>query len=351
MKPLPRAAPGSVVTLEADLFNYIAENLERLDKWAVKPPLSLHQTAAGNLLSVAPSAGPLALVAILGPEPTSSDGGSGSNPDYTAGGGRYRGTILSGNSTGSTTTQFQLQPSTVQSATDGPKYATTTPNGSIPVNNALVINVPEQYVKGSHLLYSVQADLFYAVGRIMGQTSESTPRTIVYIGDWPIRSVVAKITGSYLTTYGGVYRGEIARGQFANSQNSYASPMANYANQGITGQDNCWIVNNWEQTYRPNSGLNALATGTYVWGMMAGFPVGAFPGGQGTNDIWYMVYTWFPPQSAAVTIQSVVTFQSAGSTYGSNEQNMLNNLKTDVTNLRSELNSLYTNLKNAGYSL
>jgi len=65
------------------------------------------------------------------------------------------------------------------------------------------------------------------------------------------------------------------------------------------------------------------------------------------------VYTWFPPQSAALThaVQNLVTDQTAGSAYGINEQTMLNNLKTDVSNIQAALSNLYANLKTAGYTL
>lgn len=71
------------------------------------------------------------------------------------------------------------------------------------------------------------------------------------------------------------------------------------------------------------------------------------------NNIWYQIYTWFPPQSAALThgIQNLVTTQIANSTYAINEQTMLNNLKTDVSNVQASLSNLYANLKAAGYSL
>ena len=63
------------------------------------------------------------------------------------------------------------------------------------------------------------------------------------------------------------------------------------------------------------------------------------------------MYCWYPVQCPALTIANVATVQSANTTYSTNEQTMLNNLKTDVTNIHSELLQLYNNLKNAGYSL
>ena len=116
MTPLPRAAPGSVVSLDGDLYNFIADQLQRLDKWTVQPPLNLQQTPAGNLLSMAPSSSELVLVAILGTE---------------TGGGYYHGSILYGSSNGGTggtntnspaTYNFQLEYTTGQTQTDGPVW-------------------------------------------------------------------------------------------------------------------------------------------------------------------------------------------------------------------------------------
>lgn len=336
MKPLPRAATGSVVTLDADLYNFIAENLERLDKWVVQPPLNFHQTPAGNLLTLAPQTNEQVLVRIIGAE---------------TGGGRYQGSILTGNSTGIKTNIFQLLASDTNSYTDGPTPQTSG-SPAQPVNNALVINLLESYVPNSHLLYIDEYYAYFALGRVMGQTTESPPRTIVYLDNQgPLTPVIAKISGSYDTSYGGVYYGRIVAGRFTSSENSYAGPMANYAAAGVPTTDNCWIVNNWEQTYIPTSGLNKLAAGTYINGLITGYPNGAFPGGSSTSDTWYMVHCWFPPQSQAVTFATTQTSQSASASYTTNEQTMLNNLKTDVTNLRSELTTLYGNLKTAGYSL
>jgi hypothetical protein len=315
MKPLPRAASGTVVSLDADLYNFLADNLERMDKWIVKPPLNLQQTPAGNLLSMSPIGGDeLALVMIIGIE---------------TGGGRYQGSILSGNSTGSTSNNFQLQATLTNLYTDGP-VAT---GGGDPVNNALVINMLEPYVSGSHLLYNPDS-YYYAYGKVMGKTSESTPRTIVYLQNWPVMPVVAQITGAHSETYGGVYRGEIVRGQFPNQNSAWNTPFTSEAPAGITGTENCWITNIWEQVYMPTSGGNALAVGTFVMGIMCGFPAGAQPGGTLTDDTWYMVYTMTPARSAAVTINTLTGVTS-----------------TDLNNLYVELNALYNNLRAAGYSL
>jgi hypothetical protein len=57
----------------------------------------------------------------------------------------------------------------------------------------------------------------------------------------------------------------------------------------------------------------------------------------------------------AAAITAIVTTETADGTYSSNEQDMLNNLKTDVTNLqastediKTQLNALITSLENVG---
>jgi len=58
----------------------------------------------------------------------------------------------------------------------------------------------------------------------------------------------------------------------------------------------------------------------------------------------------YSPASRTTVSQpsSIVTTQSAGSSYSSNEQNMLNNLKTDVINIRNALNNLRNALNSYG---
>ncbi|MGA3066078.1 MAG: hypothetical protein ABSF29_04440 [Tepidisphaeraceae bacterium] len=323
------------MALSADLYNRMVEDIERLDKLSVTWPLSISRGGGGtsigiNLPQAQTSTQETVLVGLIAIEP---------------GGGRYSGTLLSGDSTGSTTTNFQLLPGTTQSATDGPTYQSS---GGFPVNNALVINIPEQFVPNSHVLYQIQSDLTFVQGRIMGQTTETPPRTIVYVDDWPLRPCIAKITGPYPTSVGGIYYGKIAQGQFASNTNSYSAQMHIYADSDLPSVENCWIANNWEQVYI-GPGSEALAAGTYVWGFMSGFPVGAYPGGRASDDIWYMVYTWFPAQAVGITLANLQTVQTANASYSTNEQNMLNNCKADLTNLRAELNQLQVNMKAAGY--
>ncbi|HEX4056225.1 MAG TPA: hypothetical protein VHX86_18345 [Tepidisphaeraceae bacterium] len=340
MKPYPRAniSEGDGVTLSADLYNRMVEDIERLDRLAVMPPLFMTGGGSGTTIGLRSTPAELALVAIIGTE---------------TGGGRYQGSILYGNSTGNTSNNFQLQAQTNQSATDGPAPQTNS-DGSL-VNNALVINLMEPYVNGTHLLWGNTAFMMYAVGRVMGFTSETNPRTIVYVDNTPLFPVIAKITGTYESTYGGVYYGRTVEGQFATGSNfGYAFPLSSLNPAFLPTVDNCWITNQWEQTYGAAS-RNSLAEGTYVWGFVVGFPQYSIitSGNTSATNIWYQMYTWFPPQSATLVhpVQNLTTSQTANSTYAINEQTMLNNLKTDVTNIQAALSNLYANLKAAGYSL
>jgi hypothetical protein len=321
--------------MDGDLYNTIAENLERLDKWAVQPPMNLQQTPAGNLLSVnLPNSKELALVRILGTE---------------TGGGRYKGSIMAGNSSGSLTTNFQLEPTSYQSGTDGPVFTPTTGSPTVPLNNALVINVMEQYVTDSHLLYSSAANNMYTIGRVMGKTTESSPRTIVYVESWPIKPVIAKITVATPGSLGGTYYGRIVRGLFGGPGNVEGFTLPVTANPSVGSTDNCWINNQWEQLYLSTSGAAQIPVGTYVPGFVAGMPFL----NSTANGCFHMVYTWFPLQMPTISggVPGLATVQTAGTSYTPTEQAMLNNLKSDVTNLQAVLQTLYSNLKGAGYSL
>ncbi len=347
-----------VITREfVDEFNRIRAKVDGMNGFGVSNTLTsitIGDTTVG--VDVSPQQGELLLAAIIGAE---------------SAGGYYQASILYGNSNGGNggsknnapgTRIFQLQSQVNQSATDGPRPKTN-PNGSF-VNNALVVNLAEPYVGwsatggnygGSHLLWGNVAEVFNVIGRVMGQTKETKPRTIIYINDWPLFPVIAKITGIYQGTYGGVYYGRLTQGQFASSSNfGFSSLLSSLSSAFLPNADNCWITNNWEQTYSAQA-RNGLTVGQYVWGIMAGFPQYSTitEGNANSNNIWYQVYTWFPPQSAALThaVQNLVTTQAAGSSYGINEQSMLNNLKTDVSNLQAALSNLYANLKTAGYQL
>lgn len=293
----------------------------------------------------------MVLVAIIGIDQGTAD----------TSGGYYQGSILFGGSNGGAgdftgtnppgTYNFQLLGSQTQNQTDGPAPRQNT--DSTYVNNALVINLPEQFVNGSHMLYPNNSTYYCVLGRKMGMTKEANPRTIVYVDSWPVKPVIAKITGQYQSTPGGVYYGRIVQGQFVNGSNfGYSFALNSLSSEYLPSVDTCWITNNWEQTYgTPNH--DALAVGTYVWGLMVGFPAYSVADGTSSYDTWYQVYTWFPPQSATLThtIQNLETTQTAGTSYTSNEQTMLNNLKTDLSNIQAALANLYSNLKAAGYSL
>jgi hypothetical protein len=340
LKPYPRAniSESEGVTLSVDLYNRIVEDIERLDRIAVMPPLFMTGGASGTTIGIQQNPAELVLVAIIGTE---------------TGGGRYQGSILYGNSTGNTSNNFQLQSTAGQSATDGP--APITQGSGAYVNNALVINLSEQYVNGTHVLYAPTAEFFYAIGRVTGYTADNPPRAIVYIDNWPYHPVIAKITGTFTSTLGGIYYGRLTQGPFANDSNfGYSFLLSSLSSGYIASNDNCWITNNWEQTYS-SPPHNGLSVGQYVWGITAGFPQFSVvtSGNSSINNVWYQVYTWFPIQSAVLThpIQNLVTVQTANSTYSLNEQSMLNNLKTDVSNIQASLSNLYANLKVAGYSL
>jgi hypothetical protein len=131
LKPYPRAniSEGDGVTLSADLYNRIVEDIERFDRLSVMPPLFMTGGASGTTLGFQATPPELVLVGIIGAE---------------TGGGRYSGSILYGNSTGNPTNNFQLQSQTIQTATDGPAPVTTSLGAY--VNNALVVNLNEPYV-------------------------------------------------------------------------------------------------------------------------------------------------------------------------------------------------------------
>ncbi len=216
------------------------------------------------------------------------------------------------------------------------------------------MNLSEPYVNGTHLLWGNTAYMMYAVGRVMGFTSETNPRTIVYLDKTPLFPIIAKITGSYPAN-SGVYYGRTLQGQFCNASNfGYSFPLSDLNQAYLPDVDNCWITNQWEQTYAKTN-TTPLAVGTYIWGFVVGFPQYSFitSGNSNASNIWYQVYTWFPVQSATLVhpVQNLVTSQTANSTYAINEQTMLNNLKTDTENIQAALSNLYANLKAAGYSL
>jgi hypothetical protein len=273
------------------------------------------------------------------------------------GSGYYKGTIYYGTSNGGNggnasnvpaKYNFQIQQQSVQTQIDGPKPLTDA-NGSF-INNALVVNLAEPNVVGSHILYDNTAFVYCAIGRIMGATAEATPRTIVYVDSWPLRPVVAEITAH---NGDGMYVGRIGQGRFSDGSSISGGLYFAEAGSSLPTQANCMISNGWEQSYAANA--NLLAVGTYVIGVTTG-QTNASPlidGNANGSDIFYEVFTWTQPQMTAITggIQAVTTIQTANATYGTNEENMLNALKADMNNLRAELHTLYSNLQGFGYSL
>lgn len=365
MKPLPRAPGGRAMTLDGDFYNYLAENLERMDKWTVKPPLNLQQTPAGNLLALGQLARETVVVAIIGIE---------------SGGGYYKGSILQGTSNGGNggstsnapaTYNFQLFAMPNQSQLDGPKVILN--SSGEPTNNALVVNMLEQFVPNSHVLASENVATYppYCIGKVMGQTSEATPRTIVYIEDWPVRPCLAKISGVYENVPGGTYYGRILDGNFVTGTNAQGFTLAEEAGSVPDGgYDTCWIVNNWEQLYCIAPGQ--LPVGTIVPGITCGWPYGAWNGSTQTpvSTPWYMVYCWYPRQGASPSTSapgvtpitpldtylatpggSLSYHDTAGTSYTHNEQLMLGDLRTDIGVLWNFVYNFYENMKAAGFTL
>lgn len=273
------------------------------------------------------------------------------------GGGYYKGSIVRGVSNGGAgdltgsnppaTYNFQLQNAgQTQTQTDQPQLVPV--SGSY-VNNALVVNVNEPYLTGTHMLFGTSSMPVFVWGRVQGVTKETKPRTIVYVESWPLFPVIAKITAQYGTSPRGIYYGKLAQGQFATGSNASAPAVIGLGSSFFATSDNCWINNIWENVYSTSSA--GLPANTYVLGFATGFPFGG-PPTAGSNTV-AQVYTMTPIQSATLThtIQNIVTAQTANSSYGINEQTMMNNLKTDVSNLQAALSNLYANLKAAGYSL
>jgi hypothetical protein len=343
MKSYPRASQSEAdgVALTASLYNRMVDDLERLSRLSVQPPLTLTDGPAGATLGINRPPGETVLVAVLNTE---------------TGGGRYQGSILYGPSTGSTSTNFQLiqevSGTGAQTATDGPAYwIDTTDDQHAPVINALVINVMEPYVGGTHVLFAgTSSTPLYTLGKVMGYTAESPPRTIVYVEAWPMVPVIAKIT-TVESPNQGVYGGRIVQGQFCSGNNfGEIFPINLLDPSDLPTADNCWINNTWEQVNGSKVGL--LTAGTFVFGVTAGFPAALVSGT--TIAAYYQVYCWLPPQSPALTspLQPIQTIGSeiAGAAYGANEQTLLNNVKTDIINLYNTFNNYYTNMRLAGYS-
>ena len=97
---------GDGVTLSPDLYNRIVEDIERLDRLSVMPPLFMTGGASGTTIGFQATPAELVLVGIIGTE---------------TGGGRYQGSILYGNSTGNTSNNFQLQSQPIRRQRMGPR--------------------------------------------------------------------------------------------------------------------------------------------------------------------------------------------------------------------------------------
>ena len=107
-------------------------------------------------------------------------------------------------------------------------------------------------VNGTHVLFGNTSGVFYVVGRVMGYTPESTPRTIVYIENWPIVLLSRKSPAFINQRSGGVYYGRIVQGQFVSGSNfGYNFQLSSLNPAYLPRVDNCWITNNWEQTLAP----------------------------------------------------------------------------------------------------
>jgi hypothetical protein len=265
------------------------------------------------------------------------------------GGGRYKGSILKGNSTGIVANTFQLVSNSVNNYMDGPAPMTSQQSGSstsTPNNNALVMNLSEQSVPNSHFLYlkgpgTVQIP-YYALGRVVGKTSEKTPRSIIYIESGPAVPVLVRIGGSMGAKGILAYYGRILTPVFvANSPTGTVQTQD--LNASIPASDNCVISNIWEETnvIAGDVGGNSQLNAGYIYpGMLVATVPFSYPNGQPSTQPSYLVMINIVPQAAALSISTSQTLK-AGATYGSNEQLML----TTVYNLFFQL---YNNLQTAG---
>lgn len=335
----PRApVNGPPVALSADVYNALCDAIERSAKWTVTPPLKLQSVASGNYLSsTSSSSQETVLVAII---------------DKETGGGYYKGSIATGTSNGGNganpanapgTYNFQIQVSSGQSQLDGPVAPIS---GGHYVNNALVVNLLEQFTPGTHNLLDFGATYpLYVQGRIMGTTVEATPRTIIYVSEAPCYPAMAQITAAFT---GGSTRG-VYSGKIFQANNGNGSGVYSLSTSWLPANDDCLIINLWEQQFQPSANWS-LAANTQIGGWVCGYKnVGATL--SPATSFLPAFYCVQPPQAAVLThtIQAITTVQNAGASYTSNEQTMLTNLKTDVTNLRLSLLDLYTNLQTVGY--
>jgi len=95
LKPYPRAniSEGDGITLSPELYNRIIEDIERLDRMAVMPPLFMTSGGSGSTIGLNLSPAELVLVAIIGAE---------------TGGGKYQGSIFYGKKHGQYVQHFSV---------------------------------------------------------------------------------------------------------------------------------------------------------------------------------------------------------------------------------------------------
>ena len=196
-----------------------------------------------------------------------------------------------------------------------------------PVNNALVVNLLEQCVQGSHLLYNSTPGAFefqqFVFGRAWAAPRRQTrERSFTSAWDLTSRSWLGSpevIQTPILSTAErtpanreGIPLGSTFLPIWATIPDCRARTTASSL---ITG-------NSFTRPLKHGRG-RLLVTNTFVLGVLWGYH-----GSSSGNDIWYDVQTFTPPQSIALThpVQSIVTTQTAGSSYAINEQTMMNNL-------------------------
>jgi len=285
--------------------------------------------------------------------------------DAGGGGGCYQGNILRGQSTGMDGTKewgldstviptgndpqvgkfdFQLTSSYVSNIVDGP-YPAVHGTGQY-TNNALVINLYEQYVPGSHLLYVDMDALVYVIGKYQGMTDEDTPRAIYYVQPVINIPLIVMITGAEQSGEYGWYYGKIAPGFFGQDSVTGGDPPA--IPDVLPANANCWVGN----ISQNGKSTGALPINEPVVAFLVGYGGGPIPSvaGQpaGTYNYVAFTFTTAPANPPSFTPVAIGTTQTALATYTSNEEAMLNSLRQDVNNLHDALAALYTTLVSAG---
>jgi len=314
----------------------------------------------GTQPDVWPTQGQMVLVGILGFNFTTNPYGSG----------KYDGTILKGLSSGNLTNPFQLQSQCfVIPGGGGGSDPTVTPDGPKPiinsttgkfVNNALVINLIEQYVSGSNSDFPLHTlavnpwngnpspevlPITYVMGMVMGQTNENPSRTIVYVQAPPTWSIMVTILGQP-SGYGagtGMYYGEMVQTGPTVGYSFTGPPtgVGYYTTVG-GGAGYCWVTNLWEVMNGASSSgptlVNESAGNRCVPGLVVGWAPCADPTGSSIKaQPWPIVMVNMPLLAKAPTPS--LTGLSAGTSYTTNEQTMINGLA-----------NFYKQMQNAGYT-